>query len=94
MWLLCVSRVAGVHVVTVCQPGGWSTCGYCVSAGWLEYMWLLCVSRVAGVARRIFSPCLMEADCSLMIISTQMKAEDPLRNSCYVVICCGVQSSV
>ena len=28
MWLLCVSRVAGVHVVIVCQPGGWSTCGY------------------------------------------------------------------
>ena len=32
-----------------CQPGGWSTCGYCVSARWLEYMRLLCVSRVAGV---------------------------------------------
>ena len=30
------SRVAGVHVVIVCQPGGWSACGYCVSAGWLE----------------------------------------------------------
>ena len=38
-----------MHVVIVCQPGGWSTCGYCVSARWLEYMWLLCVSQVAGV---------------------------------------------
>ena len=93
MWLLCVSQVAGVHVVIVCHPDGWSTCGYCMSAGWLEYMR---VSRVAGVARRIFFPMLMEAYCSFhfMIISTQMKAEDPLRNLCYVVICCGVQSSV
>ena len=36
-------------MVILCQPGGWSTCGYLVSARWLEYMWLLCVGRVAGV---------------------------------------------
>ena len=61
MWLLCVSRVAGVHVVIVCQPGGWS-------------------------CKAHFFPMLMEADSSLIIISTQMKAEDPLRNLCYVVM--------
>ena len=60
-------------------------------------------SRMAGVhvcqsggrcCKAYFFPMLMEAYCSLTIISKQMKAEDPLRNSCYVVICCGVQSSV
>ena len=76
MWLLCVSRVVGVHVVIVCQPGGWSTCSYCLSAGSL-------------VLQGEFFPMLMEADCSLLII-----VEDPLRNLCYVAICCGVQSSV
>ena len=57
-WLLCVSQVAGVHVVIECKPGGWSTCGYCVSARWLEYMWLLCASRVAGVARGMVGRCM------------------------------------